>query len=391
MNKIIFIVVIVLFASCTNNAHFDKGKAFRIVEDSITTPFKAVKFETNESCNECHPTIYKEYMKSMHFKATVFRDPIHNAVWEDHPNFKNKTQYKCAQCHIPGADNIADFMNEGGQAMPDEKNFTQNEAISCAACHKITSIEKHRQANRNIYSKKKDEYYGIREQLSIAHLTNSNNRMYSNGKMCMGCHSHRENIKNYIVCVTEDTTKVKSYETCITCHMPQVAGPSSTNSMQKKHFYHGFAGAHNDADMLAKHVTFSVEKIADNAFELNIENRASHDLFPHPLRKSFLKISLVRNGKNIHKFKEIVMERIMEDENGVAGCTLATKETKSNIVKRDRISVISYNFDLKEGDQLEVEYGYNLVKKEMLKALGLENNKDARAYKIFKKELLLIK
>ena len=389
MKNILFLSITLFFISC--NSHYDKGKEFTIVEDSKTTPFKAISFETNESCNECHPIIYDEFTKSMHFKATVFRDPIHNAVWENHPNFKNKTQYKCAQCHIPGANNIADFMNEGGQAMPDKNSFTQNEAVSCAACHKITSIEKHRQANRNIYSEKKDEFYGIGEQLSIAHLTNNKNKMYANGKMCMGCHSHRENIKNYIVCVTEDTTQVKSYETCISCHMPQVEGPSSTNSTHRKHFFHGFAGAHNNPSMLAKHVTFSVEKLSDNEFELDVNNKSSHDLFPHPLRKSYLKVSLIRNGKNIHKFDDIEMERVMKDKNGIAGCTLATKETVSSILTRDAISVIKYNYDLEKGDKIEIEYGYNLVKKEMLKVLGLENNKEAKEYKIFKKEIVLIK
>ncbi len=380
-----------MLAACSNNSYYDKGKEFSIVEDSVTTPFKAVKFEKNESCKECHPIIYDEYTESMHYKATVFRDPIHNAVWEAHPNYKNKSQYKCAQCHIPGADNIEDFMNEGKQAMPDENNFTQNEAVSCAVCHKIASIEKHRQANRNIYSNKKEEYYGIREQLSIAHLTNSNNKMYSNGKMCMGCHSHRENIKKYVVCVTEDTSKINSYETCITCHMPQVKGPSSTNSSQQKHFFHGFPGAHNNINMLAKHVTFSVKKIASNEFELRIINKSSHDLFPHPLRKSVIKISIIRKGKAVYQFDEIEMERIMKDENGIAGCTLATKETLSSIVKRESISVITEHYDLKNGDELEVEYGYYLVKGEMLKTLNLENNDKVKAYRMFKKECFLIK
>ncbi len=391
MKRIIFFISIILFFSnCQNHSHFDKGKEFTIIEDSITTAFKAIQFETNESCKECHPVIYDEYMESMHYKATVFRDPIHNAVWEDHPNFKAKTQYKCAQCHIPGADNIAAFMNNGGQAMPDKNNFSQNEAISCAACHKISSIEKHRQANRNIYDETKDQYYGIREQLSIAHLTDSKNAMFRTGEMCIGCHSHRENIKKYIVCITENETKKKSYETCITCHMPQVDGPSSTNTTQRKHFYHGFAGVHNNIDMLAKHVEFSVEKLNDNEFKLRIKNISPHDLFPHPLRKSFLKISIVRNNKTIHRFETIEMQRIMKDKNGIAGCTLATEETENSILKGDKTSIIKYQFDLKENDELEVEYAYRLVKIGMLETLGLKDNKTASKYRIFKKERILI-
>jgi len=391
MKTIYFIAIsIFLLSNCNTNNHYDKGKEFTILEDSITTAFSALNFETNESCKECHPIIYEEFTTSMHYKSTVFRDPIHNAVWEDHPNYKDKSQYKCAQCHIPGADNIAEFMNKGGQAMPDKTNDSQNEGVSCASCHKIKSIEKHRQANRNIYNRTDEQYYGIGEQLSIAHLTNSKNEMYRTGEMCMGCHSHRENIENYIVCITEDQTKGKSYETCITCHMPQTDGPSSTNATRKKHFYHGFAGVHNDQDMLAKHVEFSVEKLSKNEFKFRIKNKSPHDLFPHPLRRSFLKMSIIREGKKIHDFETMAMERVMENNDGTAGCTLATKETKSNIIKGDKTSVLQFKFELKANDKFEVEYGYHLVKAEMLKELGLENNKEASEYKIFKKEQILI-
>jgi len=124
---------------------------------------------------------------------------------------------------------------------------------------------------------------------------------------------------------------------------------------------------------------------------LQINNKSSHDLFAHPLRKSIIKIGLVRQGKIIHQFDDIVMERILEDENGIAGCTLATKETESSILKGDMISGIRLNYDLIDGDKLEIEYGYYLVKNKMLKVLGLENNEDAKKYRIFKKEQILIK
>ena len=390
--KSIFAIIftISLLTACSE-PHYDKGKEFTIEEAPTTTPFKNITFETNESCKECHPVIFDEFTNSMHYQATVFRDEIHRAVWEDHPNFKNKTQYKCAQCHIPGADNIAAFMNAGGQAMPDANNASQNEAISCAACHKIKSIEQHRQANRNIYDEKEDAYYGVGEQMSIAHLTDNKNGIYRTGELCMGCHSHRENIKDYVVCITESETKEKSYQTCISCHMPQVDGPSSTNSTHLKHFFHGFAGAHHHQEMLAKEVPLSVDKISDSKLELHIKNKAPHDLFLHPLRMSFIKTAIIRNGKNIHAFDDLKMERVLKDEKGVAGCTNATKETKNTLIKGDRTTTLIINYPLKEKDQLQVEFGYQLVKEAFIKPLGLTQNKNATEYKIFKKEILEIK
>ncbi len=380
---------IILLSAC-EEPHFDEGKEFSIEEAITTTPFKAIHFETNESCKECHPTIYDEFTNSMHFKATVFRDKIHKAVWEQHPNFKNKTQYKCAQCHLPGADNIEAFMEEGGQALPDPNNASQNEAISCAACHKIKSIEKHRQANRNIYSEEKDAFYGIGEQLSIAHLTNNKNKMYRTGELCLGCHSHRENIKDYVVCITASETKEKSYKTCISCHMPQVDGPGSTNSTQRKHFFHGFAGANNNQEMLAKQVEFRVKKVANSKVELSIKNKAPHDLFLHPLRASFIKTAIVRDGKTIHTFGDLQMERVLKDKKGIAGCTNASRETKNTLIKGDQTTTLILKHSFRENDQLSVEFGYQLVKDDFIKSLGLENDKAATSYKIFKKEIILI-
>ena len=388
--RIVIIFISLTITSC-KEAYKDKGKEFVIEEDAKTTPFKSVNFETNESCKECHPIIYNEFTESMHYKATIFRDKIHKSVWELHPNFKNKTQYKCAQCHIPSADTIEDFMNEGGQAMPDKNNASQNEAVSCAACHKIKSIEKHRKANRNIYDKTKDVYYGIGEQLSIAHGTNNKNKMYRTGELCMGCHSHRENIKEYVVCITASKTKEKSYNTCVSCHMPQVAGPSSTNTIHNKHFFHGFAGANNHQELLAKQVEFSIKKITNSQIELHIKNKAPHDLFLHPLRQSFIKTAIIREENPIHTFESIQMERILEDENGVAGCTNATKETKNTLIKGDQTTILKFDFPFKENDQLEVEFGYQLVKKSFIKKLGLENDAEITSYKILKKRTITIR
>jgi len=390
MRFVLFSYILLLISSCSES-YFDKGKEFTIVEDSITTPFRNVFFEKSITCKECHENIYNEFTNSMHYKSTIFRDEIHNAVWEQHPNFKNKTNYNCAQCHAPASDNIEAFMTEGKFAFPDKNNESQNEAISCATCHRIKSIEKHRKANRNIFEEDFQTYYGIGDGMSHNHSNKNDNKIYFNGDVCMGCHSHKENSKDYIVGITENKTKGKTYETCITCHMPQVAGTGTNVRNFKKHFFHGFAGAHSNQEILAKHVEFSVEKISKNKIKLRIKNNSSHDLFSHPLRKSFLKMNLIRNGKSVKEFETIQMERILENKKGVAGCTETTKETKNTLIKGDKTTIITLEFPLQKNDKLKVEFGYQLVKEEFIEKLNLNDNSTFSEYRLLKKEIIELK
>ena len=80
------------------------------------------KFAKNKECKTCHPLISKEYASSMHFNSTIYRDPIHKAIWDKHPINKKKGKYKCAKCHIPTADNLSDMMGKGTKGMPDPEN-----------------------------------------------------------------------------------------------------------------------------------------------------------------------------------------------------------------------------------------------------------------------------
>ena len=54
----------------------------------------------NSTCKKCHPAIFAEYQHSMHARSSIFKDNVHKAVWDKHPD-KVKNNYKCAKCHTP--------------------------------------------------------------------------------------------------------------------------------------------------------------------------------------------------------------------------------------------------------------------------------------------------
>jgi len=107
-------------------------------------------YAKSEECKACHTQINKEYYGSMHANATPQKEPIHKAVWDKHPQNLKQERYGCGKCHTPTANNLDKMKTKGQKALPDATNITHKEAISCAYCHRIKSIELHKKSNTNI-------------------------------------------------------------------------------------------------------------------------------------------------------------------------------------------------------------------------------------------------
>ncbi len=61
---------------------------------------------------------------------------------------------------------------------------------------------------------------------------------------------------------------------------------------------------------------------------------------------------------------------------------LATEVVKENMLKADEIKTYKYDTLVKDGDKVEVEFGYFLVNPKMLKKLKLtENEEECRYYR----------
>jgi len=113
----------------------------------------------NTTCEKCHPIIYSEYQNSMHAKASIYKDPVHKAVWDKHPA-KQKGKYKCAKCHTP-----SDHALMAGKSKLVENEVQLTEPISCQQCHKIESVEKHAKANKNILTQKEKYFFSANKKL----------------------------------------------------------------------------------------------------------------------------------------------------------------------------------------------------------------------------------
>jgi len=340
------------------------------------------------TCKSCHPIIYNEFQDSFHKKSTIKEDVVHKAVWDKHPA-KAKGNYKCAKCHTSS-----------------EKDSNKHQGITCISCHAITSIEEHEKANKNIYETKdkvlysaekgmetkkvvyeeKSSWFGLVKETtgSPYHDIDYRNKNFYTGKMCMGCHSHKQNGKGFDVCRTNPKGAESKEENCISCHMPKVKGSATTIRESKTHAFHGFAGVRNAPKLLAKHVGLSYKK-SETGFIIIVENKAPHDLLTHPLRVVQLKTTLKRNGKNM-TLKTETFVKVIGTNNKPSMPWLATQVVKNNMIHANEKREVLFDTKLQSADEIETTLGYYIVNPNAAKKLEIEEHKELSSFITLKRE-----
>lgn len=348
-----------------------------------------LSFEPNITCKKCHPDIYAEYEKSVHRNSTVFKDPIHKAVWDKHPSNIKKEQYKCAKCHTPTADNISDMLGEGTKGVPDAANETHTEGILCSYCHRIESVQIGVMSNTNKIHPEKKDYYGTREKpLRSKKHYQKYSENFKNGQVCMGCHSHKKNKEKLDVCVT-DMGEENADDNCITCHMPQVKGDVSTKGETGTYAFHGFPGANLHKEKLLQYIDMKFLQ-EEKSFKVSIYNQSPHDLMLHPMRHTELRVSVERNAE-IEEMQAKVFKRVIgKDEKGTPPW-LANEVVEDTMIKGKETREVVYAKELQRGDKVHVVLGYYLVKPEVAKKFAVEESEHTKKFHILKDEIYIVK
>lgn len=344
------------------------------------------EFAPSAECQKCHEQIYDEFYGSMHANATPEKDAIHAAVWNKQVAMTKTEQYSCAKCHTPAADNLDKMTKAGEKGIFDASNPTHQEAISCAYCHRIEKIEEHKQSNTNVISKTPKSYYGsTRSTLDSPYhkIMTEENENFTNGNVCVGCHSHNVNKFGLNLCSTNVNGEMNSAN-CVSCHMPRIDGSSSSIIDTKTHSFHGFAGAHLYSEMLTKYVDISLLKNIDH-FIVNVDNKSSHALLLHPARVAVLKISVTRGEKTTELEKELFV-RIIGKDGKPSMPWMAEEIVKDTMIQANEKRAVKRDFKLQEGDRVDVVLGWFLVNPKAVESLGLKDEKTATEFKVFKKQ-----
>ncbi|MEA3374547.1 MAG: multiheme c-type cytochrome [Campylobacterota bacterium] len=367
-------------------------------------------FEQSRVCQKCHPVIFDEFYTSSHRNASIYNDPIHKAVWDKHP-LKAKEKYSCAECHTPSDLELLKKLEAGESALPEENRAQTEEGISCVSCHTIERIEEHAKANKNIMSTKEKVLFSAREgkesEKDVAfnitsswfgmvteksgspyHKIDFSNNDYYDGKMCMGCHSHKQNAHGFEVCRTDVKAEAVDEQTCIGCHMPMIKGSMNTVNETPTHRYHGFPGAHDKPKMLSKYVKLDLKR-TDAGFVVSVKNEANHPLFLHPLRLSQLKVSIKREGKSID-LEAVSFARVIGKDGKPAMPWIADSVVKDTQIQAGENREVSFTYALKKGDTVEARMGFYRVNPKAAEKLQLRKNKALSSFTLLKKELFQI-
>ncbi|WP_446007916.1 multiheme c-type cytochrome [Candidatus Electrothrix sp.] len=273
-------------------------------------PEGAVPLARSEECASCHPTIYKEWMESFHAKSSALENPAHGAVHQAFVQAMEekgkKGNYHCANCHTPMADNIKELM--AGTAELDSKNWTHTEGTGCTFCHRIESIIEKDKFNQYKLNKDGAIHTSRPAKKGLPHATRQSD-LFAEGKVCMGCHSHKINSNDVAICQMKDEVQGN----CLECHMPKIAGRSTVGTDGKTHRSHKMPGGH-DKEMLKKaaslDATISSEG-EERSLVVTVQNMIKHT-FPstNPMRIAFVKVvAKDKEGKKIwENFKESPLE-----------------------------------------------------------------------------------
>ena len=365
--------------------------------------FLATSSYANEGrvCQKCHPIIYDEYYKSSHRKASTVNNPIHKAIWEVHAD--DAKTYTCAKCHSP---NDLKALNNG---ILGNNKVQKEEPISCIYCHTIKNVQEGESSNTNILSGKKREFYTaelpkkgkdkasyetktswfglIKESRnSPYHKIDYNNENFYNGNVCMGCHSHVNNKHNFDITMLDASIDKNDKNTCVSCHMPQVAGTKVTINETKTHAFHGIAGIYHMNKEMGKHIEFKIDT-SNNGFNVRVINKSNHALFGQAFREGVLNVSIMRDAKEI-KLKSFIFARVL----GRDGVELKPKDIfKANETIRDTLIYtkkdIMYTNKLQAGDKLRVTLSVRRLSTMAAKELDLQDNKDVVKKRILKVQI----
>ena len=376
------IVIISLFSLSLLSCGGAKGEISELTNDAKESVKKEIakekahlNFEDNETCKACHPTIFDEYSGSMHANASIFDDPVHAAVWSQHPKNKKMKQYVCAKCHTPAADNFELLMKKGAEMVPDSTNKTQLNGVSCAYCHRIEGVKAGEKTNTNLIAGNNKEYFGniLDHETAGFHTMKSDNKLFQNGNVCIGCHSHKQNKAKLLVCTTE--IKNTEEENCITCHMPKMDGTVAIGSESKKHSFHSFPGTHNHPEMLAKYIDLAIEKKGAEIL-VTMKNNASHAMLLHPMRLGLLKVSVEGKNGKVANLEPVKFARVLGKDGKPASPWVADTVIKNTVLQGNEEKTFTFDYKLNKDDKVNIVLGYYLVNPKMLKGLGLENNKE---------------
>jgi hypothetical protein len=256
--------------------------------ESVAQPAPTgIDIDDPRACAPCHQAIVAEWNESMHARAHHDRDPIYAGIRALRLG-KEGAQIApaCAGCHNPRTDELEGTVAKRG--------------VSCATCHNVAAIHAGKSGRAALQWAEGSVLTGPHDaspEGTTAHGTGPAAPHLTDGKsMCLVCHAEVKSKAGLPICTTgpERAAAPEDDQTCVSCHMPTVDGPSGAFTARKTHRSHIFAGPHRawyqaDPGPLKRAVTLT-GTWDKSGLTLRLGNATGHG-FPSgfPGRQSILK------------------------------------------------------------------------------------------------------
>lgn len=280
MRLAVSLAVLLLAAGCSNTAATVPAKAApnaKAAEIAAALQLGGVKVapDVPSSCAACHTAIVAEWQESMHARSHHASDPIYGGLRALRLQKQGpEVAQRCSLCHNPR-----------DLAAPESE--VAHTGVSCAACHELASVkpDPKNPGAASIARGDPGVLRGARDVADGVSPVHGNGRAAPELKdgrtLCLACHGREENQAGVATCTTGDEyAGGGSTESCVSCHMPEVAAPSGPVVDRLTHRSHQFVGPHrawlqNDPSLFAKALAIT-GRFERERFVASLANRSAH-------------------------------------------------------------------------------------------------------------------
>lgn len=341
----------------------------------------ALDLDSPDGCAACHSAVVEEWRGSMHAAAHHEKDPIYGALRSLRMERQGEQiGKKCASCHHP-------------RSTEDLESDVAKQGVSCATCHNLDGVKRQEGAHgaEALIWAKEGVVRGPHgyDGPGPPHPIGEPAPWLTDGQtLCLACHDAAENPHGVATCTTgAEYARAESPQSCTSCHMPEVQGPSGVISQRTTHRSHAFLGPHSlwsggDPAFMAQAVDIE-GNLTGADLTITLVNQTSHG-FPSgfPGRVALVKvIGLDAEGKEVWtnfttdpmaQDPQAVLNKVYANDDGEPVMPpFATQLTRDNRLKPDERRELRWSELPSEVHQVRVSLLFRLLPPPAVTALGL--------------------
>ncbi|MCU0698231.1 MAG: cytochrome c family protein [Myxococcaceae bacterium] len=279
---------------------------------------KSVTLDADDpsTCERCHAQVVTEWRESLHSRAHHANDPLYAAMRTLRTQ-KQGTSIpgNCARCHTP-------------RDVRDHESKAAKTGVSCATCHQLDDVhlgdeKKGVEALTWGPAKVFRGPHDVENGVSPVHGNGPALPALADGKtLCLACHGEERNAAGIATCSTGvEHQTLSTAGTCVSCHLPEVQGPSGAVSSRPTHRSHVFRGPHHawrtkTPGLLAESVALS-GRFENDRVIARLENLASHG-FPTGFPARLARLDFVGfDGSGNEVFRNVTADPMKEHPQAV--------------------------------------------------------------------------